>query len=98
MRVTANGRTPDRAGNELCHCASGRASLERVAIFDQEVGMKSQIWARAYPFFVARLVSGSVENDSSCNSQVTICWIVIFITDIGIHEAVLRFLGRGNWQ
>jgi hypothetical protein len=43
---------------------------------------------RAAPFFVARLVSGSVENDSSCNSQLTICWIVIFITDIGIHEAV----------
>jgi hypothetical protein len=39
-------------------------------------------------FFVARRVSGSVENDSSCNSQVTICWIVIFVTDIGIHEAV----------
>src|SRR5262245_66303094 len=30
MRVTANGRSPDRAGNELSHCAAGRASRSAV--------------------------------------------------------------------
>jgi len=30
MHVTANGRTPDRAGNELSHCAAGRASRSAV--------------------------------------------------------------------
>jgi len=51
----------------------------------------------AYVTAVPRVfLYGSVQNDSSCNSQVTICWIVIFITDIGIHDAVS--IGRGNWQ
>jgi hypothetical protein len=30
MRVTANGSSPDRAGNELSHCAAGRASRSTV--------------------------------------------------------------------
>jgi len=39
--------------------------------------------------FLSRVLSAALsKSDSSCNSQVTICWSVTFVTDIGIHDAV----------